>query len=234
MKKKTCAICGKEKPEDKKNFRWRVQNGKGYYTAECLECIAEAKKVSKAKKEAKRQEALLEIEKAGVDVFLSSVSRGGANVPHTAEVVERVMSYFGGVGGFSSVLVKQYWDSDPGGSQRNKLLETITRLISKNVESGGAKKPLQLWSEEELEAELNRRLHEAVAEFNGVIINATPEEAPKNIGRSDTGELAGTDNAVPKRLPQRDTERVEGQEAGGLEALQAEHESGEDSPDESE
>lgn len=234
MKKKTCAICGKELPEDKKHFRYRVQNDKGYYTAECLECIAEAKKVSKAKKEMKRQEALLQIEKAGVDVFLSSAGRGGANVPHTAEVVERVMSYFGGVGGFSSVLVKQYWDSDPGGSQRNKLLETITRLISKNVESGGAKKPLALWSEDELEDELNRRLHEAVAEFNGVVINATPEKAPKSLGRSDSGELAGSDNAVPKRLVERNPERVEGQEAGGSETIQAEHESGEDTSDEGE
>ena len=231
MKTKTCAICGKDLPVDKKNFRYRVQNGKGYYTAECLECIAEAKKISKAKKESRRQEALVEIEKAGVDVFLASANKGGANVPHTAEVVERVMSYFGGVGGFSSVLVKQYWDSDPGGSQRNKLLETITRLISKNVESGGAKKPLALWSEDELEDELNRRLHEAVAEFNGVVINATSEEAPKSLGRSDSGEPAKQNNPVPKRLAEGNPERVEGQEAGGSEAVQAEHESREDTSD---
>jgi hypothetical protein len=234
MEKKTCAICGKEKPLDKKNFRWRVQNGKGYYTAECLDCIKEAKETSLRKKEQKRQEALQEIEKAGVDVFLSSAARGGANVPHTAEVVERVMSYFGGVAGFSSVMVKQYWDSDPGGSQRNKLLETFCRLISKNVESGGAKKPLQLWSEEELEAELNQRLNEAVAEFKGVIINASPEEAPERLPAPDRGDKVPGDNAVPEGYAKGTARRIEGQVNGGIEAIQAEQESGGDTPDEGE
>ena len=211
-----------------------MQNEKGYYTAECLDCIKEAKERSLQKKEQKRQEALQEIEKAGVDVFLSSAARGGANVPHTAEVVERVMSYFGGVAGFSSVMVKQYWDSDPGGSQRNKLLETLCRLISKNVESGGAKKPLQLWSEEELEAELNKRLTEAVAEFKGVIVDASTEKTSKSLPSPNRRNIVATDNAIPERQLEGISGGVEGESDRSTEAIQAEQEPRRDTQDESE
>lgn len=227
MEKRTCAICGKEQPLDKEHYRYRIQSGKGYFTAECRECIKKAKEQSRERKSAKRQEAMENIEKAGVDVFLATVSRGGSNIPHTAEVVERVMSYFGGVAGFSSVLVKQYWDSEPGGSQRNKLLETMCRLISKNVESGGAKKPLQLWSEQELEDELNKRLHEAVAEFNGVTIDAPTEKTPESLP-APVAEQAQPD-AVPAGLDQGIAGGTAGSPDRGVEAVPPKRESGKDS-----
>jgi hypothetical protein len=201
MKTKTCAVCGKDFPLDEKHFRHRVQNGKQHFAAECRQCQADAQKARAARKEIKKRQALHKIETAGVDVFLASVSQGGSNIPHTAEVVERVMQYFGGVAGFSSIMVKQYWDSQPGGSQRNKLLETMCRMVQKNVETGGAKKPLQLWSEDELEQELEKRLNDAVAEFNGVTINVTKEEAPPRI----------TATASPVEQPD------DGVSAGGIE-----------------
>lgn len=231
MEQRTCSVCGKDKPLDRDHFRWRVKDTGGYFTAQCRECIADAKKASRARKQIKKKDALDQIEQSGVDVFLASVSRGGSNIPHSAEVVERVMQYFGGVAGFSAVLVKQYWDAQPGGSQRNKLLETMCRLVVKNVETGGAKKPLQLWSEDELEAELDRRLTEAVAEFKGVTINAEAKaieakEAPARIPASSSA-AAGPD-AIPEGGDQRTPERVAGSAGRGTAALSTESESGED------
>lgn len=224
METKACAICGREQPLDKEHYRYRIQGGKGYFTAECRDCIKKAKEQSRERKNAKRQQAMEDIEKAGVDVFLATVSKGGSNIPHTAEVVERVMSYFGGVAGFSSVMVKQYWDSDPGGSQRNKLLETLCRLISKNVESGGAKKPLQLWSEEELEDELNKRLTEAVAGFNGVTIDASPEETPPSLPAPNPSPARP--DAVPAGLNQGIAGGTAGQANRSVAAVPAKPESG--------
>ena len=218
MDTKTCSICGKTLPVNREHFRYRVQDGKGYYTAECSECIAKAKKASRARKLQKKADALAKIEEAGVNVFLSSVTRGGSNIPHTAEVVERVMEHFGGVGGFSAVLVKQYWDSQPGGTQRNRLLETLCRLVTRNVETGGAKKPLQFWSEEELEEELQKRFAEAVAEYEGITIDAEKEEAPECLPAPDA-QAESEPDSIPARLPQGVAERVEREAMRSIEAL---------------
>ena len=207
MDTRTCTICGREKFLSRENYRWRVQDGHGYFTGECLECIAKAKKVARARAKAKRKAALDKVEAAGVDVFTNVIANGGSNIPHTAELVERVFQYFGGVGGFSAVLVKQYWDAQPGGSARNRLIETMCRLVTKNVDSGGAKKPLQLWSEDELEKELEQRMAEAVATFQGITIDATEEKARRIEEKAPEGlaaaiAAAARDNAVSEGLSQ--------------------------------
>lgn len=217
MQNRTCSICGNEYPLDKEHFRWRVQDGKGYFTGECRACISKEKKKAALRAKSRQKAALDKIEAAGVDLFCASTLPGGSNIPHTAELVERVFQYFGGVGGFSSVLVKQYFDSPPGGTARNRLLETMCRLVTKNVDSGGAKKPLQLWSEEELEQELAQRLNEAVATFKGVTIDGSPENT-KRIEASPESEAAaasaaGRNDAVPEGLAEGTSERVEGSSA---------------------
>lgn len=234
MENRTCSICGKDKPLSRQHYRWRDKDSGGYFTGECLECIKKAKKVARLKAKAKRKANLDKIEAAGVDIFTAATIHGGSNIPHTAELVERVFQYFGGVGGFGAVLVKQYWDSPPGGTARNRLLETMCRLVTKNVESGGAKKPLQLWSDEELEAELQQRLVEAVSAFKGITIDATQEKAPR-IEAKETPQgaaaayaAAGRDDPVPEGFNQGTPERTARAEAGGVAAVQAERESRED------
>jgi hypothetical protein len=201
--KRVCSKCGDEKPLNPENFRWQTKDDQGCYMSQCRVCLNKAKAIARARKKEQRQMGLEKIEELGVDAFLKTAKATGSNIPHTAELVEHVMSYFGGVGGFSSVLVKQYWDADPGGSQRNKIIETMTRLVAQNVESGGAKKPLDLWSEEELETELEQRMQEAVSRFRGVTIDVVQEKitsqkkAPKGITEKITSK--GSDNKVSKR-----------------------------------
>lgn len=237
MADRTCSICGNAYPLDKQHFRWRVKDGKGFFTAECRVCRAASKKRDKQKKRDQRDEALRRIEEAGADVFLASVATGGSNIPHSAEVLERVMEYFGGVGGFSAMLVKQYYDAQPGSSARNRLLETLCRLVSKNVEQGGAKKPLTLWTEEELEQELNKRFEQAVSAHTGRVINVKTED-PKLLAAQAAEEasdlaaaghplFAGPD-PVPAGRTQGTPERTPRAETGGPAALPAEPESGSD------
>lgn len=233
MDERTCSICGTTYPLDKQHFRWR----KDYesFTAECLSCRAKVKKASREKAKEKRESALREIEEGGVDVFLRSVQKGGSNIPHTAEVIERVFEYFGGTGGMAAILVKQYWDSPPGGSARNRLLETICRMVTKNVESGGAKKPLSLWTEEELEQELNNRFEQALSAFKGRTINVepeevkglpAPEEAPEGFGAGDAEHA--DDHAVPARKPKRAAKRAARAKDRGAETLPSEPPAGAD------
>lgn len=211
-KTKICVKCGDEKPLDPEHFRWQTKDGKGSYMAQCRVCLRKAKAIAREKKKERRMMGLEQIEELGVDAFLKTAKSSGSNIPHTAELVEHVMAYFGGAGGFSSVLVKQYWDAPAGGSQRNRIIETMTRLVAQNVESGGAKKPLELWSEEELETELEQRMREAVATFKGVTIDAVQEKiarkekAPK--GLPSKTAVQGADNKVSKGLLKGTTERT--------------------------
>lgn len=228
--KKTCTICGHERPLDADNFRWREKDGKGYWTAQCRMCIKKAKAISRVRQQEKRKDGLNKIEELGVEAFLKASKSSGSNIPHTAELVEHVFNYFGGVGGFSAVMVKQYWDAAPGGSVRNRLLETMCRLVAKNVDSGGAKKPLQLWSEEELEQELEQRMQDAVATFTGVTIDVRQEEseekqkAPKRISSSIADEIRN--HEVSAGLLKRTPKRTSRKASGGTSSLPPEPESG--------
>jgi hypothetical protein len=145
----------------------------------CEKCRTIARKKKRQKKKRNASNRLKKIERGGVQVLMDAVAFGGTNIPHSSELLERLMMYFGGVNGFASLCVKQYYDSPPGGSARNRLLETIIRLTSKNTDQGGAKRPLTLWTEDELESELDNRFKMAVEQYQGRIINAdTPQEAP--------------------------------------------------------
>ena len=226
---KTCTHCAKTLPVTTAHFRPYQRDGKSGWSSVCNPCAKAVAKAS-AKKEAKKREASLrKIEEAGVDLYTQSVQSGGSNIPHSAEVIERVMQYFGGVSGFASIMVKQYWDSPPGGSARNRILETLCRLVSKNVELGGAKKPLTLWTEDELEQELDSRFEQALQTYR-ITIDGKAQEASKNLpAPGDTGD-PGTDN-VPAGRTAEFAERIEGEAARSLEALQAEPEPSADPPE---
>lgn len=175
-----CTHCGRAFAKTTEHFVVRNRDGKQEWEYVCRDCRKLRSKKNKKKAASRREAGLKKIEDAGVDIFADSVIRGGANIPHSAEVLEMVMQYFGGVGGFSGLLVKQYFDSPPGGSARNRLIETIVRLVSKNVDQGGSKKPLSLWSETELEGELDARFQKALESYKGITINgeAKKEETP--------------------------------------------------------
>jgi len=163
---------------------------------------------------------LADIERAGVDLFGKVTTTGGSNIPHSAEVLERVFQYFGGVAGFSSVLVKQYWDSPAGGSARNRLIETIVRLVSKNVEQGGAKRPLTLWTEDELESELSLRIAQAMSTYKGITVNAKALPAPEDTAVASDPDAAEPDG-VPEGGDQNPPERDQGSSFGGFAAVPA-------------
>lgn len=75
------------------------------------------------------------------------------------------MQLIGGVDGLSALIVKQMLESKPGGAIRNKCLELLTRLVTTNTELEGSAKNLELWQEEELQAELDRKLKEAAEAY---------------------------------------------------------------------
>lgn len=150
MDEKPCKACGAMTPLEEFAFDRRGNRG-----TRCRTCRAshQAKKAN-----TRKQRTLEDIEKAAVDLFRKGAGTGGENVPHVSEVLERVMGLFGGSSGFASALVKQYFDAPPGSATRTKMLETITRLTAQASELGATKKPLEFWTDAELEQELDKRI----------------------------------------------------------------------------
>lgn len=127
----------------------------------------------------KRNKKLEEIEKGAVDLFTSAARIGGSNIPHSSELLEVLMEYFGGVRGFANAYLKQFYDAPVGGAFRTKMLDSVLRLVVGNTAMGGAKKPLELMSEEELEAELRRQVLEAAMTMQKVeVIDAEVRNLP--------------------------------------------------------
>ena len=219
-----CERCGNSFPLTEEHFASRD----GAYRAYCRTCGKADKKEERRRAKAKRRAALAKVEASGVDFWLSQIKAGGSNIPHSAEVIERVIEYFGGTGGFAAMLVKQYYDSPPGGTARNRMLETICRLVSKNVDQGGVKRPLSLWSEDELEQELQVRFTQAVQVIQGEVHDGKKAQTtPQALTAADP--IAAAADAVRAGRTEEPAERAAGAEGRGAQALPAESEPGGDS-----
>lgn len=221
---KTCTECGEQLPDDADHFKKRAD---GALDPKCLIC---RRQVNKGRRKKRRASAMKDIEDGAVNLFLKTASRGGENIPHSSEFLERVMNYLGGVNGFAALVVKQYLDSPPGGAHRTKLAETITRLITKNTELGGAKKPLSQWDDDEIEEELNRRLKKIVVNIEGF----EGKDFHAKIAPQTPSDFAAAFGLPVGTVPDAGTEGVAGgtvePEHRGAEALPAHAESGRDSP----
>lgn len=158
---KACIECGVSYEATEKNFH-KAKTG---FHARCRRC---RNKKIKSDRNFKRHKKLESIEKGGVDLFIAAAKIGGANIPHTSELLEVLMEYFGGVRGFANCFMKQYYDSPVGGAFRTKMLDTVVRLTAGNTAMGGAKKPLELMTEEEIESELRRQIIEAAVQYRKV------------------------------------------------------------------
>jgi len=180
-----CTECGGRYPLTKDHWH-RSKDG---WHAKCRECRNKSEKRGRDKVRSKK---LGEIEKGAVDLFISAARVGGANIPHSSELLEVLMRYFGGVEGFSRAFIKQFFDAPAGGAFRTKQLDSVLRLIVSNTAMGGSKKPLDLMTEEELEAQYRRDVLAAAMAYQGQKIaleqkHALPEVQVVQLGHAGEG-----------------------------------------------
>lgn len=180
---KTCIECGVTFPAT--NRYWH--KSKDGFHARCRNCRNKREKESRKRK---RNKKLDQMERGAVDLFVAAARLGGANIPHSSELLETIMEYFGGVRGFANAYMKQYYDSPIGGAFRTKMLDSVVRLVTTNTAMGGAKKPLELMSEEELESELRRQVMEAAVSMkNFEVVDAVPKLPV--VGEAGAGPAVG-------------------------------------------
>jgi len=223
MSDRQCIDCGGNFPLTRDHWRKRKS---GQWDTRCLICRS---KVNKGKRAKTKERDLKDIERGAMSTFLQAAGRGGDNIPHSSELLERLMEYFGGSSGFAAMMVKQYFDAPPGGSHRTKLLEGIVRLVTKNTELGGAKKPLAQWSDEEIEAELDQRLRRIAVSYEGRILNVqvTPPQTPADFAAA-IGQALGP---VPAERIEGDAGRTGEPPDRSLETLPADAAAGTGSPE---
>lgn len=152
-----CYGCNTTYPLTEEYFHRNAANVPPFHE-ECKACASVRAKERRERKKAQSAEQLAnEIEKYAISLLDREVAAGG-NIPHSAELIEKLMDYTGGVSGFAKVMWAQFWQAPPGSPTRTKILLAIVGLVGKNTEMGGAKKPLELYSEEELRAELDKQI----------------------------------------------------------------------------
>lgn len=172
---RACSKCGKKYPLTEEFWH----RSKGDFHTRCRKC---RNKKQKDGRTIRAQKKLAEIERGAVDTFIAAARVGGTNVPHSAELLEVAMKYFGGVEGFVTAFMKQFYDAPAGGAFRTKQLDSILRLITQNTAMGGAKKPLELMTEEELEAQYRR---DVLAAAMAIKVNGNPVRLEDNASVRD-------------------------------------------------
>jgi len=186
---RVCEICQQALVLSPKNFK-RTPGTQHTYQRICIPC----------NKLARQRKKLAKIESGALDSFMERAANGGATVPHTAELLESILTMFGGTNGFASMMLKQFFDAPPGSRMRTSIMEMILRLATKNTEQGGAKKPVTLMSDEELEEAINDRLQQAVMTFNGErLINVSTQplvESDPNYRRHHTVPTGGIEDVA--------------------------------------
>lgn len=165
---KTCIDCGETHPATTQFFH----KSKDGFHARCRKCRNSKERGARKKTADKR---LARIERRSMEEFIRAAKSGGPSIPHSSELLEHILTYFGGVQGFATAWMKQFYDSTAGGAFRTKMLDGVFRLVQNNTAMGGAKKPMELMTEEELESELRRRVLEAAMTMQKIeVVNEVP------------------------------------------------------------
>ena len=210
---KSCTHCGRSYPLTKQY--WHVS--KGEFHSRCRKCRNKKQKDGRV---IRSQKKLAEIERGAVDTFIAVSRVGGTNIPHSAELLEVAMKYFGGVEGFITAFMKQYYDAPAGGAFRTKQLDSILKLITANTAMGGAKKPLELMTEEELEAQYRR---DVLAAAMSIKVNGQPARLEdhanvRDVPVVDNLQAGGVGGGMPE-IPAAVAERQVGESADGQKPL---------------
>lgn len=192
---RVCTQCGGSYELTKAHWH---RSKDGWHT-KCRKC---RNKMEKRGKQKLRTKKLDEIERGAVDYFLAAARIGGANIPHSSELLEVLMRYFGGAEGFGNAFMKQFYDAPAGGAFRTKQLQTVVQLVAANTSMGGAKKPLELMTEEELEAQYRRDVIAAALAMKPLRIESDENvrQLPV-VGDEQAGGVGGGVSPVPAPSP---------------------------------
>lgn len=121
---------------------------------------------------AARDERLKKIDEASLKM-LDRMVKIGSDVPHMAELYQRLMEIYDGVGGFAAHYMAQYLSAAPGSAVRQKMLDRIIALGIKVSEAGHAQLPVELMEDEDLQLQLQKQAQKFLVHY----VDRTAEKA---------------------------------------------------------
>ena len=157
---KPCMTCGIEYPKTA-SFYHSDKQAKDGFKATCIECRRKQRKRRNADRVAKKVEQIDNLSLGMID----SLMQTGSDVPHVAEVFQRVMEAFNGAGGFAQHFMAQYLSAKPGSAIRQRMLDSVIRLATKVSDTGAAQIPVDMLTDEDLQMELEKRAKTFLLDF---------------------------------------------------------------------
>lgn len=175
---KFCHTCQLVRPATEDWFDHDAEAADGWKPS-CKPCRKGQKtrnRVRKLRKVAKRYEMT-------VANALSMMSNGGANCPHSAELLENVVTLLGGVQGMAKLFVSDYLSAAPGSPVRQKSMANLMKLTSEVTATGAAKLPKHLMSNEDIDREMQKLMLKVYGNKTEVIESTVVEDnAAKQVG----------------------------------------------------
>lgn len=124
------------------------------FRAWCKACRkAKREAAAKAAEEKEIVHVVQEIE-APILATLSDNNRGGTNLPHESQMLERVIDMLGGVDGLAAFYVAQILAAPPGSVIRERMLNRVWSAIEHLSDESKTTKPIHQMTDKELEARL--------------------------------------------------------------------------------
>lgn len=160
-----CVRCGHARPLTEDWYDRDEEKATGF-KATCKGCRKEQRQMNrqhKLRNIAKKQQ--MTVTKA-----LQGMDDGGSNCPHSAELMEKVVTLLGGVNGFAKILVAEVFAAPPGSQMRQRALTSLLKLNIDVTASGATKVPKHLMSDEDIEAEMNRLMDRRLGIAQGTVI----------------------------------------------------------------
>ena len=152
-----CTGCNEWLPKSPEYFD-RDAAREGGLRPVCKQCRVKQREVRRMQE---LQEQIKELDEHSLSI-LDKITRTGSDVPHVAEVFQRLMEAYDGAGGFAQHFMAQYLTAKPGSTVRTKMLDLVLRLAQKTSESGAARIPIELLEDEDLQVQFNKGMQRFV------------------------------------------------------------------------
>jgi len=153
-----CHVCGEQLPANTQYFDVDNSRDDGL-RLQCKACRAKREDDEERKTIAAKLDAL----DSNSVRLLTELAMDGSDVPHIAEVFQKLLDVFGGISGFAQHFMANYLMSKPGSQMRQRMLQSIITLGIKVTESGGAELPLELLNDADIEREIVRRSRKLIS-----------------------------------------------------------------------
>jgi len=161
---KMCSRCGEVKPATTEYFQRDKQRSDGLRYA-CKTCRREEKKQEKAKEFVSAAEQL---DEKAAELLEQVISTDGDISPASlGAIAEQGFEIFGGATGIMARMQAEMLAAPPGSPTRLRYMTLLVSLIEKAEAKDAISQPSELWSDDELDEEMDKKIFKLAKRYVG-------------------------------------------------------------------